>query len=47
VDVLVSWNLRHIVRLDRIRAFNAVHHEHSLAMLNIYSPREVTFYGEE
>jgi hypothetical protein len=47
VDVLVSWNFRHIVRLDRIRAFNAVNHEHGLGTLNIYSPREVTFYGEE
>ena len=24
VDVLVSWNFRHIVRLDKIRLFNSV-----------------------
>ena len=24
VDALVSWNFRHIVRLDKIRLFNAV-----------------------
>src|SRR3990172_4118369 len=47
VDVLVSWNFRHIVRLDRIRAFNVVNHEHGLGTLNIYSPREVTFRSEE
>jgi len=47
VDVLVSWNFRHIVRLDRIRAFNAVNEERGLGVLSIYSPREVTFYGEE
>jgi len=47
VDVLVSWNFRHIVRLDKIRAFNAVNEERGLAALSIYSPREVTFYGEE
>ena len=27
VDVLVSWNFRHIVRLDRIRQFNSVNME--------------------
>lgn len=27
VDVLVSWNFKHIVNLDRIRAFNAVNSE--------------------
>ena len=32
VDVLVSWNFRHIVRLDKIRLFNAVNIE--LAYLN-------------
>jgi predicted nucleic acid-binding protein len=47
VDVLVSWNFRHIVRLDKIQAFNDVNQERGLGALNIYSPREVTFYGEE
>lgn len=47
VDVLVSWNFRHIVRLDKIRAFNAVNAERGLGDLSIYSPREVTFHGEE
>jgi predicted nucleic acid-binding protein len=47
VDVLVSWNFRHIVRLDKIRAFNEVNAERGLSPLSIYSPREVTFYGEE
>jgi len=47
VDVLVSWNFRHIVRLDKIRLFNAVNLELGYKPLSIYSPREVTFYGEE
>ena len=47
VDVLVSWNFRHIVRLDKIQAFNAVNAERGFGALNIYSPREVTFYGED
>lgn len=30
VDVLVSWNFRHIVRLDKIQAFNGVNRERGL-----------------
>ena len=44
-DVLVSWNFRHIVRLDKIRLFNAVNIEAGYRELAIYSPREVTVYG--
>ena len=40
-DVLVSWNFRHIVRLDRIRHFNSVNIELGYRQLAIYSPREV------
>ena len=45
VDVLVSWNFRHIVRLDRIRLFNEVNTALGRGALAIYSPREVTSYG--
>ena len=41
VDVLVSWNFKHIVRLDKIRLFNAVNIEQGYKPLTIYSPREV------
>ncbi len=44
VDALVSWNFKHIVRLDKIRRFNAVNHERGHKALNILSPREVTTY---
>lgn len=47
VDVLVSWNFKHIVHFDRIRLFNAVNIEQGYRSLQIYSPREVTNYGEE
>ena len=47
VDVLVSWNFRHIVHFDKIRLFNAVNLEQGYKPLQIYSPREVTSYGEE
>ena len=39
--VLVSWNFRHIVRLDRIRLFNAINIELGFKALTICSPREV------
>ena len=42
VDALVSWNFRHIVRLDKIRLFNAVNLELGRKPLTILSPREVT-----
>ncbi|MEW6745110.1 MAG: PIN domain protein [Planctomycetota bacterium] len=47
VDVLVSWNFRHIVRLDKIQLFNGVNLELGYKPLTIYSPREVSTYGRE
>lgn len=47
VDVVVSWNFRHIVRLDKIQLFNGVNIERGYRALSIYSPREVTTYGRD
>lgn len=47
VDVLVSWNFRHIVRLDKIQQFNGINLELGYKTVAIYSPREVTTYGRE
>ena len=44
VDVLVSWNFKHIVHFDKIRMFNSVNLEFGYKQLQIYSPREVTNY---
>ena len=46
VDVVVSWNFRHIVHLDKIRLFNAVNLELGYKPLVIYSPREVARYDD-
>jgi len=43
-DVIVSWNFRHIVRLDKIRMFNAISIERAYKPVLIHSPREVTNY---
>jgi predicted nucleic acid-binding protein len=47
VDMLVSWNFKHIVRYDKIRLFNAVNIENGYKTIEIFSPREVTCYGKE
>jgi hypothetical protein len=46
-DVLVSWNFRHIVRFDRVRAFNAVNERHGYPSLYICSPAEVRYGRQE
>jgi hypothetical protein len=47
VDILVSWNFKHIVRFDKIRLFNAINLERGYKPLQIYSPREVTNYEKD
>jgi len=41
VDVMVSWNFRHIVNFGRIRLFNAVNLEQGYGMIEIRTPREI------
>jgi len=41
VDVLVSWNFKHIVNLGRIRLFNAVNLEEGYGLIEIRTPKEV------
>jgi hypothetical protein len=47
VEVLVSWNFRHIVNLQRIRGYNSVHLLHGYPLLEIRTPEEVLSYEEE
>ncbi len=47
VDILVSWNFKHIVHFDKIRQFNAVNLELGYKFLSIHSPKEVTHYEEK
>jgi hypothetical protein len=47
VDVLVSWNFKHIVRLDKIQLFNGTNLELGYRPVGMYSPREVGTYGRE
>jgi len=43
VDAIVSWSFKHIVRLDRIKAYNQVNFQNGYGMIQILSPREITF----
>ena len=45
VDVLVSWNFKHIVNLTKIRLYNAVNLKYGYPLLEIRSPMEV-IYGK-
>ncbi len=47
VDVLVSWNFKHIVNFGRIRLFNAVNLEQGYGLIEIRTPREVLHEGQE
>ena len=42
-DAIVSWNFRHIVRLDKIVAYNQVNLSRGYGTLTILSPKEIEF----
>lgn len=43
VDMVVSWNFKHIVHYEKIRQFNAVNLEEGYKPIEFHSPREVTY----
>ncbi len=45
VDVLVSWNFKHIVNLNRIHLINSVNLKLGYPVLEIRSPMEVIYEG--
>lgn len=40
-DLIISWNFRHLVKWEKIRAFNAVNLSLGYPIMTIMSPREV------
>lgn len=42
-DAMVSWNFKHIVRLDKIKGYNQVNKSLALGELTIISPKEVGY----
>ena len=41
VDVVVSWNFKHIVNLKKIRIYNSINLKYGYPQIEIRSPREV------
>ena len=46
VDMIISWNFRHIVHYEKIRGYHAVNLLHGYHPIPIHSPREVIKYEE-
>ncbi len=42
-DAIVSWNFTHIVRLDKMRAYNTINLLNGYGILTIISPKEVRY----
>lgn len=47
VDVLASWNFKHIVNLDRIKGYNSVNLRQGYQMIEIRSPKDLINYGND
>jgi predicted nucleic acid-binding protein len=47
VDVLASWNFKHIVNLDRIKGYNSVNYKLGYPMIEIRSPKDLIHYKDE
>ena len=45
VDVLVSWNFKHIVNLARIRGYNAVNYREGHTFVEIRTPIEIMHHA--
>lgn len=47
VNVLASWNFKHIVNLDKIRLYNAVNLKNGFSFLEIRTPREILKFEDD
>ena len=43
VDILVSWNFKHIVNVFRIRGYNSINLRLGYSQLDIRSPKEIVY----
>ena len=46
VDVLASWNFKHIVNLSRIKGYNSVNMKMGYSILEIRNPKELIEYDD-
>ena len=47
VDAIVSWNFKHIVRLDKMKAYNRLNLLNGYGILTIISPKEAIINGND
>jgi hypothetical protein len=47
VDILVSWNFKHIVNVFRIRGYNSINLRCGYSQLDIRSPKEIVYNEDE
>lgn len=45
-NVLVSWNFKHIVNLDKIRGYNGINYQLGYNMIEIRTPKEIISYDD-
>lgn len=45
-DVLVSWNFKHIVNLDKIRGYNGINYQLGHHMIEIRTPKEIISHDD-
>jgi hypothetical protein len=45
-DILVSWNFKHIVNINKIRGYNSVNYKLGHKILEIRTPREILEYED-
>jgi predicted nucleic acid-binding protein len=46
VDILASWNFKHIVNINRIRGYNSVNLKNGLQTLEIRNPKDLVEYED-
>jgi predicted nucleic acid-binding protein len=47
IDILVSWNFKHIVNIQRIRGYNSINLRNGYQTLEIRSPKDIINYENE
>jgi len=47
IDILVSWNFKHIVNIQRIRGYNSINIKNGYQTLEIRSPKDIVNYENE
>jgi len=47
IDILASWNFKHIINMTRIHGYNAINLKEGYHLLEIRAPRDILEVGDE